>query len=59
MNPELKRHLEKLAEQEVVSDFEDFNAYDYSGGNYDDAFLMGANAGEILLARELLKKYPM
>lgn len=26
---------------------EDFNAYDYSGGNYDDAFSLGASMGEI------------
>lgn len=54
---ELKKYLETLAEKKDPSDNEDFNAMDYSGGNYDDAFSMGQNSGEIQLARGLLAKF--
>jgi len=30
---------------------------DHSGGNFDDAFSMGMGAGEVSLARGLLKKF--
>jgi hypothetical protein len=53
----MKEYLEKLAAKKAAIDKEDFNPYDYSGGNYDDAYYMGSSDGEILLARELLGKY--
>jgi hypothetical protein len=31
------------------------SAYDWSGGNFDDAYYQGVEAGYILFARELLK----
>lgn len=46
--------LKKLAATDCSFDNEDFNAYDYSGGNYDDAYYMGSTDGEISLAREIL-----
>lgn len=30
---------------------EDFNPMDYSGGNFDDAYSMGVDAGEVFAAR--------
>jgi len=51
----LREKLEKLSKKETVGDNEDFNAYDYSGGNYDDAYNLGYSDGEIFLARELLE----
>uniref|UniRef100_A0A6M3J1D4 Uncharacterized protein n=1 Tax=viral metagenome TaxID=1070528 RepID=A0A6M3J1D4_9ZZZZ len=34
-----------------------FNAMDESGGNFDDAFSMGVEAGRVKLANEILKQY--
>jgi hypothetical protein len=31
-----------------------FNAYEYSGGNFDDAFTLGEEVGEAQLIEELL-----
>jgi hypothetical protein len=45
--------IEKTAEYKAAIDAEDFNAYDYSGGNFDDAHSQGMHDGEILFAREL------
>ena len=33
----------------------EFSAYDFSGGNYDDAYSMGCDDGEILFAQSLLE----
>ena len=51
---ELIAKLKKLAVQTAATDNEDFSAYDYSGGQPDDAYDMGCEDGEIALARELL-----
>lgn len=51
----LKVYLEKIAAKEACIDDKEFNAYDYSGGNFDDAYYKGTSDGKILLARELLK----
>lgn len=56
MNEELIQYLEKLAAKKTWLDNEDFNAYDYSGGNYDDAFAGGMETGETLLAQEILER---
>ena len=45
--------IEKTAEYKACIDNEEFNAYDYSGGNFDDAHSQGMRDGEILFAREL------
>jgi hypothetical protein len=41
---------------EVPGDPWGFNAHDASGGNYDDAFYMGQEDGEIFFARSMLNK---
>lgn len=41
------------SEKDMKSDDPEFNAYDYSGGNFDDAFQSGMDDGEILFAGEL------
>ena len=53
----LEQHLRKLANQSLLSDDEEFNPQDYAGGNYDDAYNMGVQDGEVLFARELLRDY--
>lgn len=47
--------IEKTAEYKACLDDADFNAYDYSGGNFDDAHSQGVRDGEILFARELME----
>jgi len=54
---ELKTTLEKLAEKTIAADNEDFCVEDYAGGNIDDAYSLGVNAGEALLARALLTQF--
>lgn len=54
---DLRAHLVIVAARHLPQDNEEFNTYDYSGGNIDDAYELGCNAGEVLLARELLTKY--
>ena len=46
--------LKYIAEEETISDRDDFVADDYAGGNIDDAFQSGCREGEIFLAREVL-----
>lgn len=53
----LLNYLESIAEKNACGDREDFNAYDYSGGNYDDAYEVGVDDGEIFLARQLLDSF--
>lgn len=47
--------IEKTAAYDAAIDDESFSAYDYSGGNFDDAHSQGVRDGEILFARELMK----
>lgn len=54
---DLKELLEDIAKCETWTDDEDFNPYDFSGGNYDDAYWSGRNDGRIAVARELLNIY--
>lgn len=55
---EMKEILEKIAKEESWMDSEeDFNPYDMSGGNFDDAFWGGEDAGRISLARDLLERF--
>jgi hypothetical protein len=51
----LKAKLEELAAKKAGFDNPDFNVYDWSGGNYDDAYSLGQDDGEISLARQLLE----
>ncbi len=55
MKTEMIEKLKVLAARKCWSDNEDFSAYDYSGGNFDDAYQGGTVDGETWLARELLK----
>ena len=48
--------LKKLAKKTAWDDDEDFCAFDFAGGNFDDAFAGGAKAGEIWLARDILNE---
>lgn len=57
MNEQLRLKLEKLAEREISADNVDFNIFEASGGNYDDAYSIGTNHGEVWLARQLLKEF--
>jgi len=38
----------------MADDEEDVNIFDFSGGNFDDAFNSGISAGRTELAREIL-----
>jgi len=51
---EVIEKLKRLAAEEARFDNEDFNAYDCSGGNFDDAYDAGCGDGQIELAREIL-----
>jgi len=60
----LKELIEKInskADDETCTDDnEDFNAMDASGGNFDDAYDLGCEDGEVWFARELqyiIEKY--
>lgn len=46
--------IERVANKTAASDSEDFNAYDASGGNFDDAYQLGTEDGEIFLASRLI-----
>ncbi len=54
MLKELISEISAVAEGEVYHEDEEFNAYDMSGGNYDDAYALGVRAGRAELARELM-----
>ena len=51
----LKLKLQELAKRTCWNDNEDFNAMDYSGGNFDDAYYGGEKDGQTELAREILE----
>ncbi len=46
--------ITKRASLDATCDVEDFNIYDYCGGNYDDAYEIGMRDGEIFFASALL-----
>lgn len=50
----LIERIRNIASEKVVGDEDDFNPQDYCGGNFDDAFQMGVETGEVWFARELL-----
>ena len=50
----IRASLEAETRDEVP---EDFNAYESSGGNFDDAYAMGVEHGRAELAAELLGDY--
>ena len=52
----LFKHISALAEEYEPLD-DDFNAYDYSGGQCDDSFTMGVAHGEEELAHSIMGHY--
>ena len=57
MKEELKNKLIKLAEKKARCEEEDFCAYDFCGGNVDDAYYMGGEDADIFFAREVLDSF--
>ena len=51
----LREKLIEVAKRKATSEKDDFSVFDYSGGNFDDAYWMGAQDGETILAREILE----
>jgi hypothetical protein len=48
--------LKRLAAKQLPEDEAgDFNPMEYSGGNFDDAYRMGLDSGEVQLARQIMK----
>ena len=54
---ELKVMLIELSKRDCWSDDDDFNPYEFSGGNYDDAYYGGRDDGEAILAYKILKEF--
>jgi hypothetical protein len=54
MNDEVIKLLKTNAERRLALNTSDFNPYDWSGGNFDDAWYSGADDGRCDLAREIL-----
>ncbi len=52
---ELREKLKPIASKPMRSDAEGFNVYEDSAGNYDDAYTMGVEDGEIGFARRVLE----
>jgi len=53
----MKAELLKTANEKAWNDDEHFMPDDYASGNIDDAFYGGQDAGEISMARHILKTY--
>jgi hypothetical protein len=49
----LKALIYTTASLEISCDEEDFSVEDYAGGNYDDAYSMGVQHGEVEFAKFL------
>jgi len=56
ISEEFVAKLKKLAGRECWCDDMNFSAFDYCGGNFDDAYYGGADDGESLLSKEVLKE---
>jgi len=55
---DLEKELREIVEEGCAeSNNDDFNVCDYSGGNIDDAYQLGVDAGQYYLAASLLKKH--
>jgi len=57
MEETLKTKLMTLAAMQACCDDEEFDAFIFSGGDFDDAYSYGLQDGEILLAREILDTF--
>jgi hypothetical protein len=51
----IKALLAELAAKKVCSDDSEFMVHDWAGGNIDDAYQLGCDDGERLLARQILE----
>jgi hypothetical protein len=51
----LMDHIREVAEKNCWADDQEFMVYNYCGGNMDDAYESGMEAGEVLFARRLQK----
>ena len=51
----IKDKMIELAKRKTWIDDEDFNADEYSGGNFDDAYSAGLSDGKTLFARSIVK----
>ncbi len=47
-------HIREVAKRDCWPDKDDFCPVEFSGGNFDDAYDGGKEAGEIIFARHLL-----
>lgn len=56
MNKKLMNKLRGLAKKEIFSDDEEFIAYEFFGGNFDDAYYGGFQDGQVSLAKEILEE---
>lgn len=54
LSDELLLKLKELARRVAWADNDDFNAWDYSFGNFDDAYWGGQRDGTVMLARDIL-----
>lgn len=54
LSEEMVAYLQELAARSLCTEDPDFCAMSFSGGNFDDAFDLGVNAGTIELARMVL-----
>ena len=53
----LKTYLENYAKRSTWSDNEDFNVFEYSGGNFEDAYDGGFDDGETNMAQTILNEH--
>ncbi len=53
-----KEFVELNAERKIPADDDDFSVYDWSGGNYDDAYQLGWEAGYAAFARDIMDVHP-
>lgn len=56
VTPEFIADLKKLAKRECWNEDEEFNAMDFSGGNFDDAYEGGYADGEADIAVHVLNE---
>jgi hypothetical protein len=56
-NEALKKFLLQTAIRKCWNDDPEFNAFENSGGNYDDAYYGGFDDGEARFAQQILQEY--
>ena len=53
MNSVFEKQLISIASKKLPEDKEDFTVQDYAGGNVDDAYNLGLEAGSVYRARDV------